>query len=254
MLLSSSERDALGRVFALLAEGLGEREVRLNLGHALLDLLRADHFASYVWDAATDRFDRGVSLNLDPANLARYEAWYQYRDPITFRLQQRRHATRVAEVMPYRELRRHEFYGDFLARDGMTWGINLHAFDGGGQALGDLRIWRGRGRDDFGDHDKGLLDLIEPAFISALRRAAPPPGTVPGAAPALPAGLADASPREREVAQAVAEGLTDKQIARRLGISPTSVRTYLRRLADKAGVQRRGGVAALAAAFAPVRR
>jgi hypothetical protein len=61
-------------VFALLAEGLGEREVRLRVGGALLDLLGAHHDASYRWDAAAGRFDDGVYPNMESANLARYEA------------------------------------------------------------------------------------------------------------------------------------------------------------------------------------
>jgi DNA-binding CsgD family transcriptional regulator len=232
MVLSQSEQRALARVFAALAESAGEREMRERVGMALLDLLRADHFASYVWDARRGVFGDGVWLNMDPANLARYEAWYQHRDPITFALQARRHATAVSEVMAHRELRRCEFFNDFLARDGLHWGINLHAFDSDERALGDLRIWRGRRRREFEPHDKALLDLIEPAFIAALRRAR----------------VADAGPlsaREQQVARCVAQGLTDKEIARELGIAVSSVRTYLRRMADKCGVKHRAGIARL---------
>ena len=228
MHLSTPEQAALKRTFALLAEDLGEREVRLTLGEALLELLRADQFASFVWDARAQRFSDGVWLHMDPANLANYDAWFQYHDPITFKLQACRRATAVSEVMPHRELARTEFFNDFLARDGLHWGINLHAFDGD-RALGDLRIWRARTRREFEPHDKALLGLVEPAFIAALRRARP-------ASAAL-------SPREREVAQAVQRGLTDKQIARELGLSVSSVRTYLGRLFDKTGATRRAGLA-----------
>ena len=56
MILSTREHAALGRLFGLLAEGLAAHELRERLGAALLDLLRADHFASFVWDAAARRF------------------------------------------------------------------------------------------------------------------------------------------------------------------------------------------------------
>jgi DNA-binding CsgD family transcriptional regulator len=244
MILSNTERDALGRIFGLLADDLGEREIRARIGAALLDLLHADHFASFVWNAGTARFDGGLWINMDAANLARYDAWFQYRDPITFQLQARRHATAVSEVMPHRELARTEFFNDFLARDGLHWGINLHAFDGE-RALGDLRVWRGQHRRDFEPHDKALLDLIEPAFIAALRRcrgsAAVADHTTAAAAP-----QAHLSARELEVARGVCRGLTDKQIARALGIGVASVRTYLQRVFDKTGVQRRAGLARLA--------
>ncbi|HOL36369.1 MAG TPA: helix-turn-helix transcriptional regulator [Rubrivivax sp.] len=265
MILSRHESAALARVFALLAEGLDEREVRLEVGRALLELMHADQFASYVWDEALGRFHDGVALHMAPGNLARYEQWYQFRDPITFVLQARRHATPVSAVMPHHELARTEFFNDFLARDGLHWGINLHAFDaaGCGRALGDLRIWRARHRREFDSHDKALLDLVEPAFIGALRRAwlrqsmaaavAAAPAPDPAAASARACTL---SPRELDVARRVARGLTDKTIARELGISVSSVRTYLRRLAGKSGAQRRAGVAALvgSAAAATPRR
>jgi DNA-binding CsgD family transcriptional regulator len=143
--------------------------------------------------------------------------------------------------MPHRELARTEFFNDFLARDGLHWGINLHAFDGD-RALGDLRIWRARTRREFEPHDKALLGLVEPAFIAALRRARPA-GAAPAVAVEPREREARLSPREREVAQAVLRGLTDKQIARELGLSVSSVRTYLGRLFDKTGATRRAGLA-----------
>jgi DNA-binding CsgD family transcriptional regulator len=45
------------------------------------------------------------------------------------------------------------------------------------------------------------------------------------------------------VALAVLRGLTDQQIARELGLSVSSVRTYLGRLFDKTGASRRAGLA-----------
>lgn len=239
MIVSDNERRTLARIFGLLAEDCSELDIRTRIGSALLELLRADHFASFVWDDASQRFGRGVWIHMTEANLARYDAYFQYHDPITFALQARRHATAVSEVMPHRELVRTAFFNDFLARDGLHWGINLHAFDGA-QALGDLRIWRGRQRREFEPRDKQLLDLIEPAFIAALRRGrAHETGC---------ATIARLSAREREVVRLVSQGLTDKQIARELAIGVASVRTYLQRIFDKTGVQRRAGLARLALA------
>ncbi|MFT4193303.1 helix-turn-helix transcriptional regulator [Ottowia sp.] len=235
MYLSADEHRALATCFSLLAEDLNERELRDRIGRTVLDLFRADHFASYVWLGDVCRFDGCVSLHMDPANLGRYETHYQYHDPITFLLQSRRHATLVSEVIPRRELLKTAFFNDFLARDGLHWGINLHAFEGD-EALGDLRVWRGRSRGDFAEHDRQLLNLIEPAFTAALRRAR---------RTRQPAESADSelSPRELAVARCVGRGLTDKQIARELGISAPSVRTYLRRVFAKLEVTRRSGIA-----------
>lgn len=241
MFLSGTEQRALATCFSLLAEDLNEREIRERMGQATLVLFRAEYFASYIWSEPSGCFAHPVAINMDPANLQRYEAWYQYRDPITFALQSRRHATLVSEVMPRNEFLKTEFFNDFLARDGLHWGINLHAFDGD-EALGDLRIWRGRKGREFNHHDQQLLDLIEPAFVAALRRAR---RSLP--APNL-AGLPAAalSRREMEVARCVCRGLTDKEIARELAIALPSVRTYLQRLFDKLGVHRRAGLAQLA--------
>jgi DNA-binding CsgD family transcriptional regulator len=241
MFLSSNEQRALADCFALLAQDLNEREIRVRIGRATLDLFHADHFASYVWNASAGCFDDAVSINMDPANLRRYEAWYQYRDPITFELQSRRHATLVSEVMPRKDFLKTEFFNEFLARDGLHWGINLHAFNGD-EALGDLRIWRGRNRREFGSHDKALLDMIEPAFVASLQRARRTRQVAQ--ASALPSTVL--SRREMQVARCVCRGLTDKEIARELAISLPSVRTYMQRLFDKVGVHRRAGLAQLA--------
>lgn len=57
-------------------------------------------------------------------------------------------------------------------------------------------------------------------------------------APPMPDPLAALSSREREVAEGLLEGLTAKEIARRLALSPTSVATYRQRAFDKLGVRR----------------
>lgn len=237
MMLTTNQQTALRRIFGLLAEDLHEREIRARIGAALLELMQADHFASFVWDEQRQRFGGGLWLNMDDANLSRYDAHYQFHDPITFALQSRRHATAVSAVMPHADLKRTEFFNDFLARDGLHWGINLHAFDGP-RALGDLRIWRGQERREFDRHDCALLDLIEPAFVAALKRCS-------GANDAAWAhGL---STRERQVALCVGRGLTDKQIALELEVGVATVRTYVQRLFAKTGLQRRAALAALAA-------
>jgi len=118
--------------------------------------------------------------------------------------------------------------------------MNLHAFEGE-RALGDLRIWRRKGRSDFGDHEKALLDLIEPAFAGALQRAQR--AAASAAAVPAPAGWTLLSAREQEVARCVREGLTDKEIARRLAVGVPTVRTYLRRIFDKLGIERRSALA-----------
>lgn len=245
MYLSASDQQALRGVLTLLThdDECAEHEIRERLGHALLDLLRADQFASFVWDAERGSFGSRVAINMAPSNLDTYAQWHQHHDPITFVLQSRRRATRVTEVMPQRELIRTPFFNDFLARDGLHWGLNLHSFDGD-RALGDLRIWRRKARGDFAEREARMLDLIEPAFAGALRRAQRRARADAGAVTPGRAAWHSLSVREQEVARAVREGLTDKDIARRLAVGVPTVRTYLRRIFDKLGVERRSAVAA----------
>ncbi|WP_051718409.1 response regulator transcription factor [Hymenobacter sp. IS2118] len=55
------------------------------------------------------------------------------------------------------------------------------------------------------------------------------------------------SPRETEVLQALTEGLSEKQVAARLNLSPDTVHTYVKRLYDKLKVRSRGELLSRAA-------
>ncbi|HEY0602640.1 MAG TPA: response regulator transcription factor [Herpetosiphonaceae bacterium] len=67
------------------------------------------------------------------------------------------------------------------------------------------------------------------------------------------AALARITPRERDVLQALAEGLTDKQIAQRLGISVETVRTHIVNLLGKLGVDSRLKALVFAARYGAVK-
>lgn len=243
MYVTSAESRVLSQVFGLLSEDLSEHDVREAVGHHLLELLHADYYASFVWQANSNRFDKAVFLNMDPKNLAAYDAYFQYHDPITFKLQARREATLVTQVMPQRELMRTEFFNDFLARDGLHWGVNAYSYVGNCN-IGDIRIWRGRSRENFDAHTLELLRLIEPAFTGALARAEGVPAAIETRGEAAELRL---SVRELEIARMIADDLSDKEIAWRLGVEVSTVRTHLKRVFAKLGVRRRSGVASLLA-------
>jgi DNA-binding CsgD family transcriptional regulator len=229
--MTGSELRLFGDIIARL-ERLGpENDARSVIFLDVMRLLRGDFGASYVWDSRKNRFDEAVNFNMTPSNLRRYEEWYQFRDPMTFELRARRRATLVDAVIPRDKLIRTEFYNDFLARDGLHHGVNMFIFDGN-RDLGDLRIWRARGRPEFCERDLDLLDALEPHLRRALIRC--------GRCERL-------TPREREVAALVARGCTDRDIARILGIGFGTVRTHITNAMSKTGCANR---AELAAAFA----
>jgi two-component system nitrate/nitrite response regulator NarL len=59
-----------------------------------------------------------------------------------------------------------------------------------------------------------------------------------------PAPLSDLTPREREVAQLIERGMSNKQIARRLVITLATVKNHVHNVLEKLSVQRRGEVGA----------
>lgn len=253
MFLSAAQSRSLSRLMVALAEPHGEAEVRERIGEGLLDLLNADYYASYVWDASRAVFGSRVALNMSDGNLSSYEAYYQYHDPITSKMQQHHTATLVEQVMPQAELVKTEFFNDFLYRDGLYWGVNMYAWDGD-ENIGDMRIWRSRKRERFGPDSLALLELIKPGFVAALKRArgetsamsspASGPGTRPLARVPSPRArgeppAAKLSERELAVAQLASLGLHDKVIAQRLGVAFTTVRTHLGHVFRKLGVSNR---------------
>ena len=243
MYVTAAESRVLSRIFGLLSEDLSEHDVREAVGHDLLELLQADYYASFVWQEKSGRFDKAVFLNMDPNNLVAYDRYFQYHDPITFKLQARREATLVTQVMPQRELMRTEFFNDFLARDGLHWGVNAYSYVGD-HNIGDVRIWRSRKRENFDAHTLELLRLVEPAFTGALVRAE---GIVADPAARGQSAELKLSVRELEIARMIADDFSDKEIAWRLSVEVSTVRTHLKRVFAKLGVRRRTGVASLLA-------
>ncbi len=217
MYLNKEKSCILSELFSLMAEDYDEAEVRMRVGEGLLRLLDADQFASFVWRDRERRFGSRVAINMSDDNLGAYERYFQFRDPITPKLQVRRVPTLVTQVMPQAELMRTEFFNDFLRRDGLHHGVNLYAWEGDDN-IGDLRIWRSRRRDSFDTQTLDLLRLVQPAFTAALRRCRhrSPPAALTG--------------RSAEIAACIAQGLSDKEIAARLGIEFSTVRTHVDKL------------------------
>jgi len=244
--LSSRETRILFAIMQDLVAIEDARELRLRLGEQLLDLLDADFFASYVWSKTGGDAD-SLSLNMDEGNLRNYQRHFQYCDPITPGLRKFKRAAHTDHVMAREQFLKTEFYNDFLARDGLCFGINYHAY-GGGQHLGDLRIWRGRNRETFQNRELEILDAVGRAFSCALESRHAVETRLRGQDPAQ--RLLDCQARfaltgrEHEVLGLVVEGRRDLDIAASLDISVTTVRTHIRAIFQKTGAANRSALIA----------
>lgn len=235
-MLAIAKQKTLQQLLLLFTDPPDSQNLRYQTGRLMLDLLNADHFASYVWQQDGTGYAQGVHLGISEATEANYKKHFQFHDPITHKLQRRARATDVGQVMTYKDLRRTEFFNDFLRLDGLWHGINAHAIVGQ-QHLGDLRIWRGKHRSAFDSNDCALVEYLRPLFCNALRhtsnRSLSDENHLSRAAEL---GLSE---REQQVALQVSKGLSDKQAAEQLGMAVSTLRTHLRKSYQKLGIHSR---------------
>jgi DNA-binding CsgD family transcriptional regulator len=254
MSVSPQQYQGVLQVVENLGCGLDCREIRELAGFQLLKLLRADYFASFVWNPNELRFGGYVFINMDPQNLERYCAYYQFHNPLTIKAQSVDRALRVSEILPQRELVKTEFYSDFLARDGLHYGMNLYVHDGGVN-IGDMRIWRNRRRENFDDSDLQVLEMIKPHFRNsmknALRVCRVGDRNVAAGREVISAdrlgierirstyGL---TAREAQIAVEIAHGKTDHEIAEAIGVAFSTIRTHINHVYAKLGIRNRAAL------------
>lgn len=87
---------------------------------------------------------------------------------------------------------------------------------------------------DVTDGGSPMSSLIARKVVASFQEAA-----VPRVSASPASSLPSLTPREREILDALAKGLLYKEIAERLGIGTTTVRTHLRSIYDKLQVQTR---------------
>ncbi|MFE7172952.1 response regulator [Streptomyces sp. NPDC057616] len=85
--------------------------------------------------------------------------------------------------------------------------------------------------------------MLDPATTARLMRSL---RAEPAEAPTVAPELAGLSPREREILALIGDGLTNREIGKRLYLSEKTVKNHISRLLAKLGVQRRVQAAVLA--------
>ena len=250
MYLSTQQSKMLADLCAVMASDVSKAQLLQTLVQPLAQFMQADHLVSRQWNAQSNRYAICASYNVKPSRIRAYEEHFQFCDPITPRLRAMRTPARVSDVCSAQELEDSEFYNDHLRQDGIHWGVNLYAYRGDA-CLGDLVIYRARGRKDFSSQDMACLNILAPVFTAALSRL----GTVDSTQPAwmghdatalrqLLRGPGQLSQRETDVVLHCLNGCSDKDIARQLQIGFTTVRYHLGHAFEKLGVQGRNKLAA----------
>ncbi|MFD7708339.1 response regulator [Streptomyces sp. NPDC059786] len=85
--------------------------------------------------------------------------------------------------------------------------------------------------------------MLDPATTARLMKSL---RAGPAEVPAVPDELAGLSPRERDILALIGDGLTNREIGKRLYLSEKTVKNHISRLLAKLGVQRRVQAAVLA--------
>ncbi|MFJ9930256.1 response regulator [Streptomyces misionensis] len=90
--------------------------------------------------------------------------------------------------------------------------------------------------------------MLDPETTARLMRSL---RAEPEETPSLPPELASLSPRERDILALIGDGLTNREIGRKLYLSEKTVKNHISRLLAKLGVQRRVQAAVLASHLEP---
>ncbi|MEU6665921.1 response regulator transcription factor [Streptomyces sp. NPDC046727] len=91
--------------------------------------------------------------------------------------------------------------------------------------------------------------MLDPATTARLMRSL---RADPAETPSVPPELAGLSPRERDILALIGDGLTNREIGKRLYLSEKTVKNHISRMLAKLGVQRRVQAAVLASQLEPL--
>jgi DNA-binding CsgD family transcriptional regulator len=185
-----------------------------------------------------DHDDLETGTDLDLAHWAHY--WDSQPCSYPDRTGDVRSVLKIADFYSARQWHSTGMYCDIYRPLDIAHELQLCLPDPAGQAAGPGRTIRmfffRQSGPDFSERDRALLVLLRPhlqqAYLEAERRRHPMPRL---------------TPRQNDLLRLLAAGHTNTQIARRLGISESTVRTHLEHIYDKLGVSSR--TAAVTRAF-----
>jgi DNA-binding CsgD family transcriptional regulator len=227
-----SERDvhrALAVVAAATASGSGAA-FDIETVDAIVEAIPADDAAYVEW-----RFGDRTCLYVGRGRQRQEEPWLEEALAATcdsYPLRDVDHSTsaeplRISDVLSRARFRRSPFYSAVMRPMGFDHEVKLWLPAPPGHAR-YFELERGPGS-DFDQRDRSFLSLLRP-HLARLRSRWDRRRRLPSL-----------TERELDVLALVAQGLTNREISRRLFISPATVRTHLEHIYDKLGVRSRAG-------------
>jgi DNA-binding CsgD family transcriptional regulator len=217
----------------------------------LMDQIRCDFVSFEGLDSGRHAlwFWQEIPIPADDADEAWCEGWDQrywshYWDckPCSYpdRSGDLRGVVKIADFYSARQWHSTGMYSGIYRPPGIEHELMLSLPEAGGRTTGPgrtVRLYFRRGPGmDFSERDRALLTLLRPhlhqAYLDAERRRHPVPRL---------------TPRQKDLLRLLAAGLTNAQIARRLGLSEGTVRTHLENIYGRLNVSSR--TAAVTRAF-----
>jgi len=203
----------------------------------LMSQIRCEAITLTRYDTSQRVYDKLQDSDDDPAPSADWvEAmWANFWDcefkSYPARTGDLRSVIKLSDFYSARQLRSTRYYADIIRPQGTEHLLMLTLPDLAERTAREryvrLVFHRGPGP-DFSERDRALLVLLRPhlqqAYLDTEQRRSPVPRL---------------TPRQTDLLRLVADGRTNAQIARRLGLSEGTVRTHLENIYDRLGVSSR---------------
>lgn len=208
-----------------------EHDFGLHCLHAFSQVVPASCFAFYRVDEQLRARDFQL-LRMDARTHRDYLDHYRDFDPLqpALCLDERRPVVPLREAMARQAGDSRRVYQGFLARHGIRDVVEVIAHDRQRPVVG-ISLLRVGGLAPFTAEELQRLDGLRGLLDLAVRH-------LPEA-PVAPDSLAGLTPREREIALLLREGLSNKDLARQLDLGLATVKTHLLHLFRKSGARSR---------------
>lgn len=219
-----------------LQRAISSQDVQQSFMRDIGAIIPASAYGIFHLDPVSGLLRSRATSGVSAAHIEEYECAWRDKDPL---LNYARTALKPAHegVTPIRHGWRRTPYRSYLAREGFEHSM-LAPVVVGGKLVATLNFARGSAAPPFATRDLSVLCVIADHVAAVLERAG---------VPAAESSRFDAlSPREREVALLVADGMTNQEIAAASFITVNTVKHHLKRIFEKMDVRCRVELAAMA--------